>query len=185
MLRTLPATRESTHLQRVLLIAFFTLLTILSAQIKLYFGSPVPVTLQVLVVLFSGMVLGARDGMLSQVAYVGLLMLNLPIDAAASGAGALTGATAGYLLAFAPAAFVTGLLVERGGDRLWQRWISGLVGVAIIYAGGVLVLKQVTGMDWGAAWTAGVAPFIVLDMIKAIIAAGLSESARAIIKRIA
>jgi biotin transport system substrate-specific component len=184
MLRTLPMTRRAPLVQRLLLIAFFTALMILSAQAKLYFGSPVPVTFQVLVVLLAGMVLGARDGALSQIAYLGLLALNLPVDAAASGIGALTGATAGYLISFAPAALITGLLTERAGDRLLLRWASGLAGIAVIYISGVIVLKAVTGMDWGAVWMAGVAPFVLLDMLKAVVAAGLSEGLRALIVRL-
>lgn len=183
MLRTLPMTRHAPLIQRLVLIAFFTALTLLSAQVKLYFGSPVPVTLQVLVVLLAGMVLGARDGALSQFAYLGLLALNLPVDAAASGLSALTGATAGYLISFAPAALVTGLLAERAGDRLLLRWASGLAGVAVIYVSGVIVLGAVTGMEWGALWAAGVAPFVLLDALKAVIAAGLSEGLRALIVR--
>lgn len=179
MLRTFTLTRSYGWTQRAALIALFVGLTIVSAQLKFYFGSPVPVTLQVLVVLLAGLTLGARDGALSQVVYVGLVALNLPVDTNLAGAAALTGATAGYLVGFIPAAFVTGWLAEHGANRVWQRWLAGIVGVAVIYALGVTVLRAVTGMTWGEAFAAGVAPFVVIDLIKAVIAAGLSETARA------
>lgn len=183
MLRTLPMTRDYGWTRRVALIALFVGLTIISAQVKLYFGSPVPVTLQVLVVLLAGLTLGARDGALSQMVYVGLVALNLPIDTNLAGAAALSGATAGYLVGFIPAAFVTGWLAEHGAKRVWQRWLAGIVGVMVIYALGVTVLRAVTGMTWSEAFAAGIAPFVVLDLIKAVIAAGLSETGRAALLR--
>lgn len=179
MLRTLPMTREQGWAARAALIALFAALMIVSAQVKLYFGSPVPVTLQVLVALLAGMTLGARDGALSQLAYIGLVMLNLPVDAAQAGAAALSGATAGYLIGFVPAAFVAGWLVERGADRVWQRWLAGIMGIAVIYALGLVMLRAAVGFTWGETWAAGAAPFIGLDLMKAVIAAGLSESGRA------
>lgn len=183
MLRTLPVTRDYRWTQRLAVIALFTFLTALSAQIKFYFGSPVPVTLQVLVVLLAGMVLGARDGALSQVFYIGLVALNLPLDSAGAGASALSGATAGYIFGFVPAAFLVGYMVEHGATRVWQRWLSGIAGTAVIYVCGALMLRAVTGMEWSAVWAAGVAPFIVIDLIKAIIAAGLSEGGRTALLR--
>jgi biotin transport system substrate-specific component len=143
----------------------------------------VPFTLQPLAVLLAGFILGARDGALSQLAYLALIAFNLPVDANAVGSAALFGATAGYLFGFVAAAFVTGWLVERGTTRLWQRWLAGIVGVAVIYACGIVVLKFNTGMAWDAAWTAGVAPFIVPDLAKAVIAAALAEGGRALLQR--
>jgi biotin transport system substrate-specific component len=112
-----------------------------------------------------------------------LVALNLPIDTNLAGAAALSGATAGYLVGFIPAAFVTGWLAEHGANRVWQRWLAGIVGVVVIYAFGVTVLRAVTGMTWSEAFAAGIAPFVMIDLIKAVIAAGLSETGRAALLR--
>jgi biotin transport system substrate-specific component len=165
-------------------IAFFTAFIALGAQIEIYFGGPVPFTLQVLVVLLAGMVLGARDGAASVLAYLGLIALNLPVAAGGAGNAAFTGATAGYLIGFVPAAFVAGWLVEHGAGRIWQRWLAGMVGVGIIYLFGVPVLKLVLGVDWSTAWQYGGYPFLGLDAIKALIAAGLVETTRALLLRL-
>jgi biotin transport system substrate-specific component len=133
--------------------------------------------------LLAGLILGARDGAISQIAYLALMAVGLPVDAKGIGAAALVGPTAGYLFGFVGAAFVAGLLVERGATRLWQRWLAGIAGTAVIYLGGVLVLKTATGMGWDATWTAGVAPFIALDLVKAVIAAALAEGGRALLMR--
>ncbi|MEL6307035.1 MAG: biotin transporter BioY [Chloroflexota bacterium] len=183
MLRTFEQTRTDALNLRLLGMAIFAVLIAIGAQIELYIGSPVPFTLQVLFVLLSGMVLGARDGALAVVMYLGLIAVNLPVAAGGAGFSALTGATVGYLVGFVPAAFVSGWLVEKAGDKVWQRWVAGLVGVVIIYALGTTTLKfyfdiTADGATWSQAWQWGVAPFIVADMIKALLAATLVEGTR-------
>src|SRR5690606_32016496 len=93
------------------------------------------------------------------------------------------GTTGGYLIGFIAAAAITGLLVERGAQRVWQRWLAGVVGVGVIYAFGLPVLMLVAKLDFGAAWVLGAAPFIAFDLLKALIAAGLTESGRAFLLR--
>lgn len=182
MLRTLPQTRQQPLAVRLAAIAVFTLLTVLSARATIEIGI-VPFTLQVLVVLLSGLVLGGRDGALSQAAYVALIAAGLPLDARGLGTAALFGLTGGYLLGFIAAAGIAGLLAERGAARLWWRWLAGAAGIAVLYAFGVAHLKLYTGMDWGAAWGAGAAPFLLADLVKAVIAAALAESGRSLLSR--
>jgi biotin transport system substrate-specific component len=182
MLRTLPNTRDARVSYRLASVGVFTVLTIIAAQISIPL-QPVPFTLQVLAVLFSGLVLGARDGGLSQLIYIGLIAMNLPVAAQGMGAAALAGPTAGYLFGFVPAAFVTGLIAERSANRVWQRWLAGIVGIGVIYLCGIVVLKSNLSLTWEAAWVAGVAPFVVLDLTKALIAAALAEGGRARLMR--
>jgi len=183
MLRTLAQPQADKLTYRLAGIVVFTLMTILAARVTIYFGSPVPFTLQVLAVLVSGMVLGMRDGAMSQLAYLGLIALNLPVDANGVGAAALFGPTGGYLIGFVMAAGVAGFLVERGQKWLWQRWLAGVAGIAVIYLFGVVVLKGVTGMNWDGAWTAGAVPFVLPDLAKALIAASLTEGGRTLLQR--
>lgn len=180
MLRTLPQTRYQLLSVRLAAVAVFTLLTILSARVTIEIGI-VPFTLQVLVVLLSGLVLGGRDGALSQAAYIAMIAAGLPLDARALGTAALFGPTGGYLLGFIAAAGVAGFLAERGAARFWWRWLAGVAGIAVLYAFGMTHLKLYTGMEWPAAWAAGVAPFLVGDLAKAVIAAALAEGGRRIL----
>jgi biotin transport system substrate-specific component len=182
MLRTLPQTRDSKLTYRLAGITVFTLISILSARVTIEIGV-VPFTLQPLAVLLAGMVLGGRDGFLSQAAYVALIAAGLPLDARGLGTAALFGPTGGYLIGFVVAAGVAGLLVERGAARVWQRWLAGIAGVAVIYLFGIVVLKLNTGLDWTKAWEAGVAPFIIPDLAKALIAAALTEGGRKLLLR--
>ncbi|MBC7872150.1 MAG: biotin transporter BioY [Chitinophagaceae bacterium] len=182
MLRTFPQTRDLSQSRRLIGIVAFTMITIIAARLKIPM-EPVPFTMQPFAVLLAGMILGSRDGALSQAAYVGLIALGLPFDANMRGTAALFGATGGYLIGFIVAAGVVGLLVERAGSRFWQRWLAGIVGIVIIYIFGIYVLKNVTAMDWSAAWSSGVGPFLVPDMIKAVIAAGIAEGGRTLLGR--
>lgn len=183
MLRSLPLTRDFRLAYRLVGIAAFTLFTVFAAQIEIYIGGPVPFTLQVLAVLLSGMVLGARDGAASQIAYLVLIRLNLPAAAGGAGAAALFGPTAGYLIGFVAAAYASGWLTERGNARMWQRWLAGVVGIFVIYVVGVPVLRLTLGVDWATAWAFGGAPFLALDLVKAVIAASLTEGGRALLLR--
>lgn len=182
MLRTLPQTRETQVGYRLASIGAFTLLTLIAARISIPM-QPVPFTLQPLAVLLAGLILGSRDGALSQIAYLALIALNLPVDANHVGAAAFAGTTAGYLFGFVGGAWIAGLLVERGASRLWQRWIAGAAGIAVIYLFGLVGLKLATGIAWDAVWTAGAAPFLVPDLAKAIIAAALAEGGRRVLLR--
>ncbi len=183
MLRTFPRTREVSLARRLIAILVFTAVTALSAQVEVRIGEFVPFTMQVFAVLLAGMVLGARDGALSQVIYVLLVRLNLPVAAGDAGAAALTGPTAGYLIGFIPAAFAVGWLVEHGAERAILRWLAGLVGVAIIYACGVPLLASITGLSLADAWAAGAAPFVGLDLAKAALAVLLAEGGRRLVNR--
>ncbi|MCS7069903.1 MAG: biotin transporter BioY, partial [Anaerolinea sp.] len=150
MLRVLPQTRNQGLALRLTAIGIMTLVTVLSARISIPMD-PVPFTFQPLAVLLAGMILGARDGALSQLAYVALIAANIPVDANMRGQAALFGPTSGYLLGFVIAAFVTGWIAERGHTLA----SAGVIGIAIIYACGLIVLMSVRALDFSAAWAAG------------------------------
>ena len=156
--------------------AFFAALTAVGAFLAIPVD-PVPFTLQTFFVLISGVVLGPKYGALSQTVYV-LLGLVAPVYAGgASGPGILFGPRGGYLFGFIAAAYGVGLL-SRGsspGRKGLIRVILAMVaGVLLIYAGGLVTLRLVLGMDYRQAFLAGVLPFIPWDIVKAILAAPLA-----------
>jgi biotin transport system substrate-specific component len=163
-------------------VVLFALFVALSARITLYLPfTPVPITLQVLAVLLAGLVLGPRAGAASQIAYLAAIAAGLPLDSRALGLAALTGPTAGYLIGFVPAAFVTGWLAERLSSTWTGRFLAALGGVAVIYLAGVAWLSAGVG-SLSTAWMRGVAPFIVFDLVKALVAAAVTESGRLLFK---
>jgi biotin transport system substrate-specific component len=87
------------------------------------------------------------------------------------GVARLMGPTGGFLMAYPIAAFVTGLLAERGFDRRYFTSILAMsVGLSVIFAGGVLWIARLAGME--TALATGLYPFVVVDIIK-VVAAGL------------
>jgi biotin transport system substrate-specific component len=94
----------------------------------------------------------------------------------------LSGATLGYLVGFVLAAYVVGLLAERGLERsVRTSLIPFLVGTIIIYICGVAWLTVVLG-SFGKAVAAGLLPFLVGDALKLIAAALVLPAAWKIVK---
>lgn len=157
----------------------FAALTALTARITIHLPfTPVPITLQTLAVVLAGLVLGARGGALSQLAYLGMIATGLPFDANGLGPAAFFGPTAGYLIGFVPAAFVAGRLAEQfATQNWWGNFAAAVAGALTIYLVGASWLAVMLG-SWQTAWTAGVAPFILIDLGKAAIAAGVAESGK-------
>ncbi len=149
----------------------FAVLAAFAAQVAVRLPwTPVPVTLQTLAVVLAGVVLGARAGALAMAAYVTVGALGAPVFSN-GGAGLpwLLGPTGGYLLAAPAAAYVAGRIGAR--DAGAARLLIGLVaGVATMYLGGLAQLAALTGRGVAGAFAVGVAPFLVGDGIKILVA---------------
>ncbi len=140
-------------------------------EIRLPF-TPVPLTGQPFAVLLVGALLGAKRGGLAMLTYLGEgALLGLPVFAGgAAGMGVLLGPSGGYLVGFAPAAFVTGALAERGWDRhVLSTWAAMALGSAMIFVCGLPWLAQFVG--WEHVLAAGLYPFVIGDVIKQGLAA--------------
>lgn len=158
----------------------FAALTAVGAQISIPIG-PVPITLQVLFVLLSGLILGARLGFLSQLAYVAMGAVGLPVFAELQGGFAvLYGPTGGYILAFPIAAYLAGLFAERFGRK--GLLIGSAIGVGVIYLLGWLRLSLFLGGDFKRALFLGVTPFLPFDAIKAAVAVVVAERVRKVVE---
>jgi len=138
-------------------------------------GTPVPLTLQPLMVVLAGMWLGPGAGVTSMVLYLTLGALGLPVFspvALPGGVARIVGPTGGYLLAYPLAAFVAGTIAARG-DNLFWRWLAACAGIAMIFIGGIAQLTVLEG-NLARAVATGLTPFAALDVVKAFIAALLS-----------
>lgn len=132
--------------------------------------SGVPITLQTFGVLLVGALLGSRRGALAVLLYLLVGFAGLPVFAEGTG-GLATFAkpSVGYLLAFPLAAWVTGLVVERGSGsgaaQVVRLTLGGLAGTLVIYAIGVPVLAARIGVGLVEALVLNVA-FLPFDAIK-------------------
>ena len=136
--------------------------------------TPVPITLQPMLVILAGMMLGPVAGASSMLLYLAAGAAGLPVftPIGAPGIARFFGPTGGYLLAYPLAAFTTGVLAVRPSPFA-RRVRAGIAGIAVIYVGGIAVLSLLNGSIVRAIQL-GVTPFAALDIVKAFIAAGIS-----------
>jgi biotin transport system substrate-specific component len=139
--------------------------------------------------------LGSRLGSASQILYLAAGIAGLPVFAASAslppGPLRLLGPTGGYLMAYPFAAFVTGWLAERGLDRRYVgSFVAMLAGLALIFATGLAWLaffaRPIAGgspVGLTAALATGLYPFLVADIVKLAIAAGLVPAVWRVIGR--
>jgi biotin transport system substrate-specific component len=163
---------------RAVAVLFAVVLTIIAAQVSVPLPfTPVPLTLQPMVVLLAGAALGARLGATSQVCYLALGIAGVPVFAASpvlpQGAARLLGPTGGYLVSYPFAALAAGYLAERGFDRRYLTSILALsAGLAIVFAFGVAWLAfGVPQAGLSAAVASGLVPFLPADILKIVLAA--------------
>ena len=162
-------------------VLFVAVLTAAAAQVSIHLPfTPVPLTLQPMVVLLGAAALGPHLGALSQLLYLAAGIAGLPVFAFSAvlpqGAGRLLGPTGGYLMSYPAAAFVTGWLALRGFDRRYfTSVLAMLAGLVVVYAGGVLWLAAFVpgGPGLGGALHAGVYPFVLADVVKLAVAAAV------------
>jgi biotin transport system substrate-specific component len=139
----------------------------------------VPITAQTLGVMLAGIILGPRHGALAVLLFLFVVLLGAPLLAGGRGGlGVLFGPSVGFLLGFVPAAFVSGLVMER--LKSWRVFAAALVaavagGIVVEYASGVLGLMAVARMNLLQALVA-TAVFLPGDLLKALATAFVAEA---------
>ena len=138
-------------------------------------GTPVPITLQPMIVVLAGMMLGPALGAASMVLYLAIGATGLPVFAPVGAPGILrfVGPTGGYLVAYPVAAFVAGYFAQRFPSLL-GRWLAAVLGVATLFVGGLSWLTYLNG-SVSRAVALGLTPFALLDVVKAFIAASIAR----------
>ena len=168
----------------VLLVVGASVLIALAAQIAIPLPfTPVPLTMQPLAVLFVGIALGASRGAAAATLYLLEGLGGLPVFAQGHGGAIwLVGPTAGYLYSYPAAAWLAGWFSERGFGSSIVRSVAGmLAALALIYVGGWAWLAALTSPR--AAYAAGVAPFLLADVVKIALGAALLPYAQKLVAK--
>lgn len=167
-----PGEKRYAYLYNIALIVGGSLVIAWCAQIRILLPfSPVPITGQTFAVLMIGALFGARRGAVAVIAYLIEGGLGLPVFAVGGGFSVLLGPTGGYLIGFVVAAWVVGLLAEKGWDRrAWSTVAAMVLGNMAIYAFGLLWLCCLMGAG-RRALAVGLYPFIAGDIVKIMLAA--------------
>ena len=189
--RVLVDVLPTSRARNAVLVAAGTALIAAAAQVAIPLPfSPVPLTGQTLAVLSVGALLGTSRAMLSTALYLAAALAGLPVLAPTADGSHLTGSsvlgmpTLGYVIGFIAASALVGRLAELGSTRTPLRTAATMAaGNLVIYSVGVPVLALVTGAGLGSAIEWGLAPFLLGDLLKIVLAAGLFPAAWAIVRK--
>lgn len=169
-LSTLAPLTASSPARKALLVVGGSLFLALLSQVTVPM-LPVPMTLQTLGVLLIGLTFGFRMAAATVALYLIEGAAGLPVFAGfAGGAQHLVGPTAGYLFGFLGAAALIGYAADKKFTSDWTGTVTMLIaGEIVIFGLGFLWLGNMIGFD--KAFAAGVAPFLLGDAIKVVLAA--------------
>ncbi|MDR1986841.1 MAG: biotin transporter BioY [Treponema sp.] len=145
--------------------------------------SPVPIVLQNLFALLTGLVLGPLGGVTGVGLYLLAGAIGVPVFAGASGGffhflGPTGGFLFGYLLMAAAAGFIAGTPRADRPCPLWRIILAAGAGLLLQYIPGVIQLKLVIDDTWPGALAKGFLPFIIGDGIKGIAAVLIASRLR-------
>lgn len=157
---------------------FAAVIAVLGLLPKISLGFGVPITAQTLGVMLCGTILGARRGAMAILLLLLIVALGLPVLAGARGGlGVFVGPTAGFLVGWVPAAFVTGLIMEkwRGAPVALVASVASIIGgILVLYAFGAagMAIALNKSLPEAAALTLA---FVPGDIVKAIVAGLLTS----------
>ena len=160
---------------QIFLAVLGTLLLTISAKTKVVLG-PVDMSLQTLVVLLIAAGFGFRLGVATLLLYMAEGAMGLPVFQSTPEKGIglvyMLGTTGGYLAGFVVMAAIVGWGADRGLDRNPVKLFGVMLAAnSIMLAMGFAWLSVLIGAE--KAWTFGVVPFVVPDLIKVALAAAL------------
>lgn len=168
--------------------ALFAALTAIGAFIKIPLP-PVPVSLQTFFVILSGLLLGARYGALSQILYLFIGLIGVPVFVEGGGILYVLKPTFGYLIGFIFCAFAIGKILHHNEKALsLPRALYNLkkasasriavacsAGLFLLYLPGVFYLYLISrfylenGLSFKQAALSGFVYFIIWDIVKIIL----------------
>lgn len=171
-------TQSNRKLRMMIVTALFAAIIGILAQVTIPLPL-VPITGQTLAIGLAATILGARYGTLSILVYLAIGAAGIPVFAQMSGGmGSLFGPTGGYLFGFIPTAFVIGYYLEKMGFTVMNAIIANILGMFVALTFGTVWLKVFAELSWTGAFMGGFAPFVLVGVIKAVLAAWIGISVR-------
>jgi biotin transport system substrate-specific component len=176
--------------KNLILVSMFAALTAIGAFIKIPVPY-IPFTLQFLFCAFAGILLGARLGAYSQILYIIIGLVGIPVFTQGGGPNYIFKPSFGYLLGFIVAAYVIGKITEKIEKLTFAKAFFAIIaGVFFLYLIGTtymyfilnLYLKQSVSIWW--AIYNGALIFLIKEIVLAIIIALSAVKIRPIIRTI-
>ena len=161
--------------KNIILCALFAALTAILSQISIPLPfTPVPINLAMVSVFIAGGLLGAKVGGISQLVYVIIGAIGVPVFANFTGGfGIVVGPTGGYIVGYVIATIVVGVIVKRLGDSLYSYTVAMAVGIFGCYFVGTAWFMHLTQNGLIEALLMCVVPFLIGDILKIILSAFL------------
>ncbi|MGI6005566.1 MAG: biotin transporter BioY [Christensenellales bacterium] len=178
-------TKNPITVKQLCVAAIFTAITCVLAPISLPVGI-IPFSLGVFAVLLVGAVLPPRLALLSIGAYMLLGLVGLPVFSGyRTGLQVLAGPTGGFAITFPVMSWLVSLFSHKPRKALWlYMFCSMVVAIAICHTGGVIWYSLYAKVTLAEAFAVCSAPFILVDLAKAVLATAIGLVIRRILIRL-
>ena len=159
--------------------ALFAALFIVFSLVKISLGfSLVPFTLQSFAIMLAGGLLGARYGFYSILVVLVLTALGLPLLHGQGGISYILGSTGGFIWMFSISALLIGYFAQRISGKGIKAFILLVIvmyvfGSLLLYVTGVPWLAHIAKISMSKAMTVGCYPYLIPDLLKAVVASGI------------
>lgn len=128
---------QKINTKNLILCALFTALIVVGAFIRI----PIPVvpfTLQFFFTMLAGILLGGKLGFTSVATYIAMGLLGLPVFVEGGGLAYLLKPSFGYIIGFAVASYITGIIANKVAHPSCKRLIvANFIGLGIVYLFGM------------------------------------------------
>lgn len=159
----------------ITLVALFTAVISVCAQITIPI-QPVPFTGAIVALFITGAVLEKKQGFIVGIMYLLLGAIGVPVFAGFNfGVSAIIGPTGGYLITYPIMIYFIAWCIDKfKKENMLFLIIYMILSLVLCYLVGTTWLAISCKLDVYEAILSGVAPFVIFDIIKAIIGATIS-----------
>lgn len=170
--------------QKLVTYAFFSALSVVLSQFSLHIPfSPIPINLALLSVFICSGMIDAYGSFISQLIFILLGAIGLPVYANFSGGiGVLFGPSGGFLFSYPLIGVIVGIITKKSGRKFYTLILSMLLGLFVCYSLGTIWFAYITNTSFINSIALCVAPFLFFDIVKIIIASALVMKLRGRIK---
>ncbi|MDR1688935.1 MAG: biotin transporter BioY [Clostridiales bacterium] len=180
--KALPLKALKLQTRQIALCGLFAALTAVLSPFSIPIG-PVPINLATFSVMCAGAVLGAKYGFISQLVYLLVGVLGVPVFSNfSSGPAKLIGPTGGYLIGYLAAAWLIGFITQRAANKR-RVIIPAMAAGAVCYLTlGTLWYMYMAKVNAAGALAVCVIPFLPGDLIKLAAASEIAYRVRGILR---
>lgn len=161
--------------KEIIFCALFAALTAILSQISIPLPfTPVPINLATIAVCLGAGLLGAKLGAMSQIVYVIIGAIGVPVFANFTGGlGVVVGPTGGYIIGYIVATILIGVIINKLGKGIYTYMIAMGIGILGCYVLGTAWFMYLTKNGLVEALLMCVVPFVIGDVFKIILSAFL------------